>query len=225
MSVNLPLFLLALALLWLPRPWLRRGATFWRGRRRHAVAHSWTHAPADGTTLSFRHEFTKTRNYLDLFRAAIGAMALVGSNGFTAALTAAPGSSAAIQHQVLFVRIGVLLAGMLIQCVRWDHGRLALSAPIFYLAGMTMGLQGPMPGACAFAIAWAVVPVVPFAPGFLTLHALVFGAIGTFLGGVNVITLAGVGICLVPVLLSLLTRRPLLIYSRRPASTRAVSVS
>ena len=220
MDIHLPFLLLALVLLWLPRSWLRRGRTLWRRRRRHLTSPSWTHAPADGTTLTFRLEFAKPRNYLDFFRAAAGTMALVGSNGITPAVGVLPDAAGA-QHQVLLVHIVILLIGVLAQTLRREHRRLSLAAPIFYVAGLTLGLAVPIAALSAFMVAWALVPVVPYTQGFLIVQAIVFGAIGTFLGGVNLLTLAGVAVGLVPVLLSLLSRRPLLIYSRRPAGVRS----
>jgi hypothetical protein len=214
MIIHLPQFLVALLLLWLPRGWLRRGVVLWRARRARSSTHSWTHAPADGTTLTPGYEFMKVRNYVDLLRAGVATIALVGSNGVPAAVTLAPGETQGATL-VLGIRAAILLIAVLIQTVRWNHGRLALAAPVFFIGGLAAGVQEPLAGLGAFAIAWALVPVFPFAPSFLAVLGAVFAALNTFLVGVNLLVLATTAIFLVPVLVSLLARKPLLVYSRR----------
>ncbi len=210
----------ALALLWMPRAWMRAGPRLVRRKKGQRLAHSWTHAPQDGTVLSFGHEFTKVRNYLDAGRALVGMWLLLGSSllppAFTVGAPAVPGAA----RQVLGAQAGVLLVGLLIQCVRFEGRGLALAAPVFYLAGILCGLQVPLAGLAAFAVAWALVPVVPFTPGFLTVMGLVFAVVGVFLGGLSPLILFGASLCLAPVVLSLLSRRPLMVFSRRSTRSR-----
>lgn len=215
MQIHWLLLAATIALLWMPRSWMRWGPRLGRQRKGQRLAHSWTHAPQDGTVLSFGHEFTKVRNYLDAGRSFVATMLLVGANGMPAAVAVASPLAPGAARQVLLAQMAVLLGGLLIQCVRFERRRLALAAPVFYLAGVLCGLQLPLAGLAAFAVSWALVPVVPYTLGFLTVMGVVFAAVGVFLTGVGLLTGAGAGLCLVPVLISLLSRRPLMVFSRR----------
>jgi hypothetical protein len=217
MGVDLLSMVVALALLWMPRSWMRAGTKLGPRRKPQRLAHSWTHAPQDGTVLTFGHEFTKFRNYLDWFRTAVGTALLVGTSSLPPIL----GSARALrwsEREVLGLRAAILAGGLLIQVVRWERHRFALAAPTFYLGGVLCGLPMPVAGLCAFAVAWALVPVVPHSQGFLTVLAVVYAAVGLFLVGLNPLVVLGAALCFLPVLLSLLCRRPLMVFSRRPGS-------
>src|SRR4051812_28600207 len=82
MIVN-PVFLgLAICLLWLPRQWLRLGIGTSRKSPRAAkspVADPWNAREPGDPSVSFAVEFRNLRNYVDLFRAAMGSLALFGA--------------------------------------------------------------------------------------------------------------------------------------------------
>jgi len=205
----------AVALLWIPRRWLRVGPAVGR-RKRALAAHSWTHAPQDGTVLSARHEFSKLRNYVDLLRAAAALLVLLGGYGMPAALTA---TAPAGRGPVLAVIAGTLLIAVLIQMIRCERRGWMLNAPVFFIAGlMISAVQPQVPGLCAFALAWALIPVNPRATGFLTVQAIVFAAIGCLLGGIAPLTLCVAALGFLPVAVSLLARRPLMVLSSRRGS-------
>lgn len=216
MIANLPLLLLALGLLWLPRSWMRRGPALWRSKHRSG-GKPWTAPAQDGQSLAFRRELTNARNYFDLVRGFVGALALLGGLGVEPALAAGVGAPHSVAMQVLELRVAVLFIGLLVQTVRYERSRFSLAAPVFYVAGVTTILSGPTAGLSAFAIAWAVSGIVPNAQGFLSVQAFVLGLFGVWLNGIVIPTILGVVFCFTPVLLSMLLRRPLVVFSRRSA--------
>ncbi|HVU33263.1 MAG TPA: hypothetical protein VHE61_07500 [Opitutaceae bacterium] len=221
MIIDLPLFALAVVLLWVPRSWLRLGLVIRRHRRHRSSAPV---APSrDGSSLSFGREFRRSRNYYDLLRSAAGTLVLLGGWGMQGAVRVA--SAAARPSQVLAVEAGVLMIGVLLQTVRFERHRFSLAAPVFYLGGVGMITTTPWAGVCAFVIAWALSPIVPNAQGFLSILALGDGAFGVLFRGLGMWPLLAVTLCFLPVLLSLLARRPLMVFSHRAAApSREVKV-
>ena len=198
---------------------MRRGKSLWRIKRRPTGGLA---APAqDGQSLTFRREFANARNFFDLFRGFVGAVALFGGLGMDAALAAGPDATRADAHRVLGIRVAILFVGLLLQTLRYERKRLSLAAPVFYIAGITAVVATPLAGLSAFAIAWAVSPIAPNVQGFLCVEAFVLGLLGVWLNGIGLSTILGCVLCFTPVLLSLLTRRPLIVFSRRNASRRS----
>lgn len=219
MTANIPIFLVALALLWLPRSWLRRGRTLWRSRRRSGRHGSWANPPKDGTSLGFRREFSKARNYVDLARGWLGGLAILGGNGFDAAVRLASSAPPAMAHRVLAAQSAVLLLAVLIQTVRFERRRLSLSAPVFFIAGVSFATLTPFAGLCGFVIAWALNPVAPSAQAFLVVEAIIAAAAAYVLNGFTLLVPVGFALTFCPVLLSLLTRRSLVVFSPRSAGS------
>jgi hypothetical protein len=211
MRAHLPLLLIAVALLWLPRTWMRRGATVWRIRRHRDTRST---GALDGSSISARREFVKPRNYYDIFRAFAGALALVGGFGVDAALQTDLNAPHSVGLKVLAIQAAILLVAVLIQAVRFER-RVAVSAPVFFIAGIVAVLCPIWPVVCGLLIAWLLTPIMPNVGGFLIIQALVTGALVYVLGGLSALCLVGIGLCLLPVLVSLLTRRPLTVFSRR----------
>ncbi len=223
MAANFPLLFVAVALLWIPRGWLRRGPAVWRSHSRRNSS-NWNAGPRDGESLAFRREGLKPRNYFDLLRAASGTWTLVGGYGIEAALRAAPLAAPATVSRVQLIQAVILLIAVVLQTARWERGRLALTAPVFYLAGVTILLCTPLAGMCGFVIAWVLSPVFPNAQAFLSVQAFVAGLLAILLNGLVPFALLGFGLCVLPIVLSLLTRRPLVVFARRgAASTRDVN--
>lgn len=221
MKVDWPLYVFATALLWFSRSWMRRGPRIARWRKRRGANENWLNTPQDGSSLSFRREFRKLRNYLDWLRAAAASVALAGGFGVPAAVMAT--EIAPRKMQVLALQVGAAAIGLLIQVIRLERRRISLAAPAFYLAGVVTGFCGPWAGICSFAVAWAASPIVPNAQGFLTIQAVAAVAFGYVFHGVDLLLLSGGALCFAPVLLSLLARRPLIVFSRRSSGeTRGV---
>lgn len=211
-SVSIELLLPALVLLWLPRAWLRRGPAFFR-RRKHR-GEPWNRPDAGDPRVNFRTEFGKFRNYVELLRALVGTWLIAGGAGLPAALTAESGGPSG--RAVLVAQSVILLIGVVVQTLRWEHRHVALFPAIFYLAGMTIGWGDWRGGLFAFVLVWAINPALPNARGFLLLHALLLAGFGWFFPGRG-LAAVGVGAFLVflPVLLSLLAGRPLVLLTRK----------
>lgn len=219
MTVHLPFLLLAIALLWFPRQWLRLGWVFKRRRSAESIRAAkepWNNREAGDPRVRFGAEFSKVRNYVDLFRAAAGSLAFVGGFGIPPCLGVEDGASRNLGYGVMAVRSLILLIGLLLQTVRYERGKFTFSPAIFYVAGLSVGLCDPWSAGFAFALIWATNAMFGNAQGFLSVYAVLivgFGHLFARRGDLSVI-FAGI-LCFLPVLLSLLANRPLVIYSRK----------
>jgi hypothetical protein len=217
MVIHAPFFVIALLLLWFPRQWMRRGKVLrWGKRNNQRKGDPWERRESGDPRVNARWEFRKARNYFDLLRGGAGAWALVGGHGATAALTLEQTEEPRARTVFLGVQFAVLLIGVAVQTGRRERGRLGFAPPIFYLAGVSFALCGPWAALLAFALIWALNPLLAGARTFLTMYAAVAGAFGWFLAesDQNLCVMLAV-LCLFPVVASLLARRPLVVFSRR----------
>ncbi len=224
LTINWPYLLTAVALLWFPRPWLRTGKAVLKKRRKpdgalERLAGIGARDPDDRSVQPAR-EFTNFRNYLDLFRAFAGGYCLIQFAFTTTGRDAA--------RTVLIIQALCMLIAVLIQSLRLA-GHLNFFAALFYLLGLTIGTCGQategMPftighgaGSFAFALVLAINPVIPNPRLFLTAFGLLLLPFG-FVFGANLALLAVnvILILLVP-LLSLLSKRPVVIFTRKAKS-------
>lgn len=220
MVVDLPLLGFALLCLWLPRRWMRFGVAFLRKRKRRGERFSanqpWHSREPGDPRLHFRREFAHGRNYIDFGRAAAGALLIDGGLGVEPCMRLAADAAPDAATQLLALQVAIFAIGVLIQTVRVERGRLSFYPPIFYLAGLTVGLCDLRSAAFAFALIWAVNVVLGNAQAFLTVYALLILVFGFFFAqhGRAAVVIAG-GLCFTPVILSLLSRRPLAVMSRK----------
>jgi hypothetical protein len=216
LTINWPYLLIAVAMLWFPRQWLRTGARVLKKRHKpdgamERLAGMGARDPDDKSVQAGR-EFANFRNYLDLFRALAGGYGL-SQFAFVAGTEDA-------ELTVFIGQAVVLLVAALIQSVRYD-GRLNFFAPIFYLVGLSVGTSGPATGLFAFALVLAINPVIPTPRMFLTAYGLLLLAFGLVFGtdlpllGVNTVLI------LLPPVFSLLVKRPLVIFTRKPKTARS----
>lgn len=213
LTINWPYLLIAIAMLWFPRQWLRSGARVLKKRRRpdgalERLAGMGARDPDDKSVQPGR-EFANLRNYIDLFRALAGGYSL-------SQFAFAAGTEDAGQTVFLY-QAGVLLVAVLVQSVRHD-GRLSFFAPIFFLVGMSVGSSGHYTGLFAFALVLAINPIIPTPRMFLTAYGLLLLPFGyVFAADLKMVALNS-GLVLLPPLLSLLTKRPLVIFTRKAKS-------
>lgn len=208
--INWPYLLIAAAMLWFPRQWLRTGARVLKKRRKpdgamERLAGMGARDPEDKSVQPGR-EFTNFRNYIDLFRALAGGYSL-SQFAFTAGTDEAETAAFVIQCVIL-------LAAVLIQSVRHD-GRLSFFAPIFYFVGMSVGASGHYTGLFAFALVLAINPVIPNPRMFLTAYGLLLLPFGLVFGAPLDLLAANAALILLPPLLSLLSKRPLVIFTKK----------
>ena len=228
-KISWPYLLIAVALLWFPRQWLRSGKSILKRRRKpdgalERLAGMGARDP-DDRSVQLSREFTNFRNYLDLLRAFAGGFCLIqfafAANGNEAART------------VFLIQSLVLLVAVLIQSVRYD-GRLSFFAAIFFLLGLSVGtcgeasLDAPFTigsgtGLFAFALVLAINPIIPNPRLFLTAYGLLLMPFGyVFNADLPLLSVTTV-LVLLPPLLSLLTKRPVVIFSRKAKSTVTTS--
>ena len=211
LTISWPYLILAIALLWFPRQWLRSGARVLKKRRKpdgamERLAGIGARDPEDKSVQPGR-EFTNFRNYLDLFRALAGAYSL------TQFALLAPKEDGEIA--VLLGQAGILLVSVLVQSVRHD-GRLSFFAPIFFFVGMSVGTSGHYAGLFAFALVLAINPLIPNPRMFLTSYGLLLLPLGLVFSDDLALVAVNAGLIFLPPLASLLTKRPLVIFSRKP---------
>ena len=228
MSVNLPFLLFAIFLLWFPRQWMRQGLSIWNRRKQRServvrrTEEPWNVAEPGDPAVRFGAEFKKLRNYVDVLRAAAGSVANMGGFGLEACVETDSGTTAMLA-EVLALKIASLLVGLLIQTVRYERQRLLFFAPIFYLLGLSVGLCGGRAALFAFALVCTVNPMLKNPQGFLAVYAVTIGAFGYFFADNGAVrSIVAVVFFLLPVLLSMLADRPLVLFSRR--GTRMPSV-
>jgi hypothetical protein len=221
MSVDPSLLVVALLLLWFPRQWMRVGRVFAARQRRHTSAkEAWKREPGD-PRLTFE-EFGKIRNHFDLLRGLAGGLALVGSHWIDPAIAAGTQGAAGAGKLVLAAQVGLLLVGLLIQVVRRERGRVSFYAPIFYLAGISVGLCGHWPALFGFVLVWALNPMFGNAEAFLTVYAGVLFAFSFVFGDTSrLLAISAAVLIFLPVLLSLLFRKPLVVFTRKPMHAAA----
>jgi len=225
--IDLPYFLLALVILWLPRQWLRfgRGATRrlrWLRRSRRRLSEQMRTREPGETRLTAAEEFAKPRNYIDFLRAFVGGLLIVGHSEWeiVAAIRPEVGpfdeATGMAGAGLAYLRMGLLLVGVIIQFLRFE-GRLTFYAPIFYLGGLGFALCGVNAGLFAFVVSWTLNTAAPLLPGgFLSLYALLIFMLGLLLRGLGDVFVLFMGAAsFLPVLVSLLARRSLAIFVKR----------
>lgn len=220
MVIDAASLVLTLLLLLLPRSWMRLGAILRRRRSspadRARRIEPWSALTPGDPRVAAGREFRRLRNYIDLFRAALGGVLLTGEWGMTACVALEPGGTRFMARAVIVLRGVILLAGLLAQTVRWEHGRLTFYPPVFYLTGLSVALCGPWAALFAFVLIWALSPALASAQAFLAVYAVLMLLFGHLMGGLrDISTDYAAFLCLLPVLLSLLGNKPLLVLSRK----------
>jgi hypothetical protein len=210
LSINWPYFLIAVALLWFPRQWLRTGKRVLKRRRKpdgalEQLAGMGARTPEDRSVHPGK-EFSNFRNYVDLVRALAGTYCL-REFGLLA-------SSEQGRQMAFWVIATILLIGVLIQSVR-HSGTLSFFAAIFYMVGLSVGSSAHYASLFAFALVLAINPIIANARLFLTAYGLIYLIIGLIFGNDWGILGLNVFLFLLVPLASLLMNRPVVIFSRK----------
>ena len=183
-----------------------------RRRRRSGVERlkdPWKNKEPGDPAVSFKTEFTKFRNYLDLLRAAVGGIAIWGGFGYHAAI-----SGGGIKG--LLAKAAIMLMAVAIQATRLNGGRFSFYPPIFFLSGLMLGVCGWEIAVFTFILTWTLHGTTRNASWFLTLNAAVVYGFGAFFQGPFSLTvILAAGFVFLPVMLSLLANRPLVIYTSK----------
>ncbi|MBI3885331.1 MAG: hypothetical protein HY302_06330 [Opitutae bacterium] len=212
LTVHWPYLLVALAMLWFPRQWLRLGPALWKRRRRSQTdverfSNSSPPGDPENKTISLARELRNKRNYLDFLRAALGGWALL-QYSFEA-------HGKGLSGRLLTAQAAVLLGATLIQCLRFET-RWGFFAPIFFFAGLSIALSGPIPALFALVFMFAINPAIPNPRLFISLYALLLIPLGYFLDASRSLLILNVLLLWLPPVLSLLGRRSMAIYAKKP---------
>ena len=214
MIVNYWLLPLALLLLWFPRQWLRlgikvTGRSSARNLRKPAVERD-----AQDASLKLKEEFSKVRNWVDLARAATGALAV----NF-ACFSLEPGTEKIWANPLFALKCSLLIVAVVIQASRFN-GRLQFSAPIFFILGLSFGLIGLKAALFACVAVWTVSLAIPSPATFLMVFAGFELGFGLLLDLVLLpYILLAVGLAFIPMLLSGMMRRDL-VKLKKPSRGR-----
>lgn len=201
MSVHYPFLVFALLLLWFPRAWLRHGLRVTPKPPRKVNQAKEERDPHERGVKPLV-EATKSRNWVDFLRAAVGAY------GVTTVAFTAPGLHGT-DIPTLVCQGAIVGLAVLIQMVRLE-GRLSLFAPIFFAQGMTFGVCGGLVGLLAMLGSWALTPVLPGAGAVLFVQGGLTLSLGLLLQRVEPkLLMVLTGAIWLPVLLSVLMRKRL----------------
>lgn len=214
-------FVLALTVLFFPRHALRRGASLLQRKRRRSVGSErilepWKDREPGDPRIAPGVEFLKPRNYLDLVRAAAGGVALWGGFYVPPALAADPAAGGRMPLLVLGLKCLITLLAVVIQAIRYEKVKVSFFPPIFFIGGLAVGAVGYQAAAFAFIGIWAINAGISNAQGFLSVFAVLLLAFGMLFNGWRSIPSAAMALAaFFPVLLSLMVRRPLMIFTRK----------
>lgn len=202
---------LAILLLWAPRQWLRWGGRIGHGQGRHRSHDTEIAHDPDDRSVQLRAEVRKTRNWIDLVRAAAGGIAV---KEFAFGL--ADGSNGHAAHQVFLWQATVLVIAVLLQTVRYEI-KLSLFPPIFFLIGLSFGLCGPEAAIFALVLVCAFNAMLPNPAAFLGIYAVILAGFGfLYYGGhMGDIRLLSCALFLLPVVISVLARHPLVLFAKK----------
>lgn len=225
MNIDWLHLLAVVVLLWFPRQALRLGGDLFRLSRRRPGTRDTNPAKtreAGDPAVDFGKEFTKPRNFIDLARSLLGAEILLGGlPGLDPAIMAATNATDGTKIFVLYLTMALFIIGVLIQSFRFEE-RMTMFPPIWYVAGVTFAMPGPKAAAFAFGLIWTINLVLPNPTGFLIVYSLLVAIFGFLFNGFSdpqVYFMAG--IIFLPVLVSLLSRRRLVLFNKHTRSGRS----
>ena len=217
MIINFWLLPIALVLLWLPRQWLRFGGKVFslphRRRHHHHTEPGSEHDQRD-VSLKVREEFLKSRNWIDLFRAIAGSLAVTWCCFENA------DAAKAVDARIFMLQTVVFVLAVLIQTLRFE-GRFSLVAPVFFILGLSFGLIGWKGGLFAGITIWTLNLVLPSPGVFLVVFAGVEICFGLLLSRVPLrFALLAAALAILPVFLSAVTKHRLVRFSKKTKHVR-----
>jgi hypothetical protein len=142
-------------------------------------------------------EAAKPRNWIDFFRAGIGAFTLL----YVMEQKAGDFETA---PKFLFWAGGAMFVAVLLQMIRYQK-KLSFYAPTFFLQGLTFGLAGGVIGMIAMVGSWALSPILPTAGALLFVQGAVTLCLSLLVSGADpVLGMVAAGLVWTPVLISVL---------------------
>jgi membrane-associated HD superfamily phosphohydrolase len=155
----------ALVLLWFPRPWFRFGAKVVSLSSRKPVDKNLR--DSNDASLQLMDELPNPRNWVDLFRALAGGIAVMMF--CFERVRGAPKGTAEI---IFIIQCAILVIALFVQTTRNFQQRVTLVAPIFFIFGLSFGLIGWQAALFACVTIWVVNLLLPSAGIFLMVFAV-----------------------------------------------------
>lgn len=202
MTIDWPLLLCAIGLLWVPYPMPQ----FLHNR----LTSNPPARPRPSSVLGMAKVWT---NWASLLTAAGGAFLLSGL-----AIQVDEGAEG-VQRIILPIKAGVLGVGILLQMIRFK-AEVNLLDPVYYLCGVTLFFYGPISGVFAVVVGW-LFALSQNKPGLvLPVAGIALGLAGYLLAESSIFNLAiNVGGLLAPIFIALLSQKELIQVSQERAST------
>ncbi|CAM3150951.1 hypothetical protein [Rariglobus hedericola] len=214
MIVNYWLLPIALLLLWLPRQWLRFGGkviSLPRPSRQSRDDHD-----TRDVSLKYREEFSKPRNWVDFLRAIAGSLAIS-----YACFERAPEAVKSVSTEIFILQCVLLFVAVVIQTVRFE-GKVTLSAPVFFILGLSFGIIGWKAALFACVAIWVINLVLPSVAIFLFVFAGLQVCFGLILPqqATTRSALLAAALAITPVLFSAITKRRLVRLNKKGRQSR-----
>jgi hypothetical protein len=201
-SVNLWLLLVALFLLWFPRQWLSVGEVDSSSRPGSKKRSRNETRPRVSPPTA---EYAKPRNWVDLFRALAGGLAVS-----YLCFDARPGVAQSVGVKIFALQSTILVLAVMVQSMRLGAKRFTLVAPVYFIVGLSFGLIGWKAAAFAGVVGLILNQMLP-GPG---ISLFVFGCLeagfGVMLSRASLkMTILAIALAMLPVLLSGVMKRSL----------------
>jgi hypothetical protein len=167
-------------------------------------------------SIKWRDEFSNPRNWVDFLRAVAGSLAVS-----YVCFEQADDATKRVHTAIFVVQCVLMVAAVLIQTIRLE-GRFTLSAPIFFVLGVSFGLIGWKAALLACVAIWVINLALPSAATFLFVFAglqIFFGLVLPDQATIGPAMLAA-GLAIAPVLLSALTKRRLVRFNKKARQSR-----
>lgn len=213
MTTSYLYLVLGLALLWVPRGWLRRGRPESQSRHsdrsRRSSRPQRDRLPGD-QSLWASEEFAKRRNWVDFGRALAGGYAIVLALETLVVTDWRP----SFGTPALWALAPALMMGVLMQTLRWE-GRITLFPPVFYVLGLAFPLIGFKAAGLGFVAIWAINLVMPGAGVFLFTYAGIGLILGLLMGAGVPRSLLVALLALIPPFIAVMSKRRLAQFSKK----------
>lgn len=204
MSVDYWILPFALLLLGFPRQWLRLGKKVIRSSAPRNPGQPVLERDAHGSLIRLKSDISKVRNWVDLARAATGAVAVN-----YACFAVEPGTGKSVEPKIFALKSVLLVIAVLVQSIRIES-RVRLVTPLFFILGLSIGLIGLLPALFAFVTVWTFSREIPNAGGFLFAIGSLQIAFGWLLARGPFINLfLSAALAILPFLLSGMLKQPL----------------
>ena len=116
--------------------------------------------------------------------------------------------------RIFALQAAILLVAVFVQAIRFE-GKLSFFAPIFFFAGMSVGLCGPFSALFALVLVLAINPIIPNPRVFIFAYTALLLPLVYFFEGSMRYMLLNVTLLTLPLVVSLLANRSMVLYAKK----------